>query len=141
MRVEGLAAVLESCHGQAVNPDISGIGVRLSFYLQNFLLGEAFAFNGLLEFLFTNLAVILVDRSWQDATGALWTFITTSFGLTLSAMIQAKQGQLSLFQALTVGNLVWCAVKLFGKHTASPRKYSQARLLWYFVGSRLIFEA
>lgn len=127
MRVGGLAAVLESCLGQAVNPDISGIGVRLSFYLQNFLLGETFAFDGLLELLLTNFAVILVDRSWQDATGALWTFITTSFGLTLSAMIQAKQGQLSLFQALTVGNLVWCAVNFFGKHTASPRNYSQAR--------------
>lgn len=30
----------QSCVGQVVNPDISGIGVRLSFYIQNFLLGE-----------------------------------------------------------------------------------------------------
>ena len=30
----------DNCKGQAVNPDISGIGVRLSFYIQNFVLGE-----------------------------------------------------------------------------------------------------
>ncbi|THH02589.1 hypothetical protein EW026_g305 [Hermanssonia centrifuga] len=76
---------------QSVNADISGIGVRLSFYLQNFLL------------------VILVDRSWQDAPGALWTFISTSFGLTIAAVVQARQGQLSFFQAVTVTNLVWLA--------------------------------
>ncbi|KAH8099353.1 hypothetical protein BXZ70DRAFT_294595 [Cristinia sonorae] len=76
--------------GQA-NPDISGIGVRLSFYLQNFLL------------------VLLVDRSWEDAPNSLWTFTSTSFGLTISAIVQAQQGQLSFFQALQVTNLVWMA--------------------------------
>jgi hypothetical protein len=55
----------------------------------------------------TLFPVILVDRSWQDAAGALWTFVFTSFALTISAIVQAAQGQLSLFQALTVGNLVW----------------------------------
>jgi hypothetical protein len=74
-----------------INPDISGIGVRCSFYLQTFLL------------------VLLVDRSWQDAPSALWTFIATSFGLTLAALVQATQNQLSLFQALQVSNLVWLA--------------------------------
>lgn len=28
------------CQGVTVNPDISGIGVRLSFYLQNLFLGK-----------------------------------------------------------------------------------------------------
>ncbi|THH33461.1 hypothetical protein EUX98_g747 [Antrodiella citrinella] len=73
------------------NPDISGIGVRLSFYLQNFLL------------------VLLVDRSWEDAPSALWTFTSTSFGLTIAAIVQAQQAQLSFFQALQVTNLVWLA--------------------------------
>jgi len=77
--------------GFSVNPDISGIGVRLSFYLQNIL------------------SVLLVTRSWQDAPGALWTFIATSFGLTISAIVQSKQGQLSFFQAVQVCNLVWMA--------------------------------
>ena len=30
----------ETCTGQTPNPDISGIGVRLSFYIKNLLLGE-----------------------------------------------------------------------------------------------------
>ena len=53
------------------------------------------------------MPVLLVDRSWQDAPSALWTFIATSFGLTLAALVQATQNQLSLFQALQVSNLVW----------------------------------
>jgi len=73
------------------NADISGVGVRVSFYLQTFFL------------------VLLVDRSWQDAPSALWTFISTSFGLTIAAVIQASYEQLSLFQALQVANLVWLA--------------------------------
>ncbi|TFK36991.1 hypothetical protein BDQ12DRAFT_233713 [Crucibulum laeve] len=71
------------------NPDISGVGVRISFYLQTFLL------------------VLLVDRSWEDAPIALWTFIATSFGITLAAIVQGEQ--LTLFQALQVSNLVWLA--------------------------------
>ncbi|KAJ7619177.1 hypothetical protein DFH06DRAFT_77838 [Mycena polygramma] len=75
----------------ATNPDIAGIGVR--FYLQTFLL------------------VILVDRSWQDAPTALWTFIATSFGLTIATIVQHQSGtgQLTLFQGLQVSNLVWLA--------------------------------
>ncbi|RDB29193.1 hypothetical protein Hypma_015823 [Hypsizygus marmoreus] len=71
------------------NPDISGVGVRVSFYLQTFLL------------------VLLVDRSWQDAPIALWTFIATSAGLTVAAICQREH--LTLFQALQVSNLVWLA--------------------------------
>ncbi|KAJ7070889.1 hypothetical protein C8F01DRAFT_1108239 [Mycena amicta] len=76
----------------ASNPDIAGIGVRSSFYAQAFLL------------------VILVDRSWQDAPIALWTFIATSFGLTIATIVQHQSTtQLTLFQALQVSNLVWLA--------------------------------
>ncbi|KAJ6519972.1 hypothetical protein C8R45DRAFT_42560 [Mycena sanguinolenta] len=83
----------ENCTNYATtNPDIAGIGVRVSFYLQTFLL------------------VILVDRSWQDAPTALWTFIATSFGLTIATIVQHQSdGQLTLFQALQVSNLVWLA--------------------------------
>ncbi|KAJ6575270.1 hypothetical protein B0H19DRAFT_635096 [Mycena capillaripes] len=84
---------MESCDNYATtNPDIAGIGVRVSFYLQTFLL------------------VILVDRSWQDAPTALWTFIATSFGLTIATIVQHQSGtQLTLFQGLQVSNLVWLA--------------------------------
>ncbi|KAJ7235862.1 hypothetical protein B0H12DRAFT_1140905 [Mycena haematopus] len=83
----------ENCINYATtNPDIAGIGVRVSFYLQTFLL------------------VILVDRSWQDAPTALWTFIATSFGLTVATIVQHQSdSQLTLFQALQVSNLVWLA--------------------------------
>ncbi|KAJ4485804.1 hypothetical protein J3R30DRAFT_1410683 [Lentinula aciculospora] len=70
--------------------DISGIGVRSSFYLQSFLL------------------VILVDRS-TDASTSLWTFTAASFGLTIAAVIQYAKQQLSLLEALQVSNLVWLA--------------------------------
>ncbi|KAJ3812625.1 hypothetical protein EV368DRAFT_84114 [Lentinula lateritia] len=68
--------------------DISGIGVRSSFYLQSFLL------------------VILVDRS-TDASTSLWTFTAASFGLTIAAVMQYAKQQLSLLEALQVSNLVW----------------------------------
>ncbi|KAJ7786474.1 hypothetical protein B0H16DRAFT_1708637 [Mycena metata] len=88
---------MDNCtYATLTNPDIAGIGVRVSFYLQTFLL------------------VILVDRSWQDAPTALWTFIATSFGLTIATVVQSTSGaqsgsQLTLFQALQVSNLVWLA--------------------------------
>ncbi|KAF9469855.1 hypothetical protein BDZ94DRAFT_1316968 [Collybia nuda] len=78
-----------ACLGNGDDPDISGVGVRVSFYLQTFIL------------------VLLVDRSWQDAPIALWTFIATSAGLTLAAVVQREQ--LTLFQALVVSDLVWLA--------------------------------
>ncbi|KAJ3998539.1 hypothetical protein F5050DRAFT_1805882 [Lentinula boryana] len=75
---------------RASDSDISGIGVRGSFYLQSFLL------------------VILVDRS-TDASTSLWTFTAASFGLTIAAVIQYAKQQLTLLEALQVSNLVWLA--------------------------------
>ena len=51
--------------------------------------------------------VILVDRSWEESPTALWTFIATSFGLTIAAITQFKKNQLSLLEALQISNLVW----------------------------------
>ncbi|KAG5649843.1 hypothetical protein H0H81_001800 [Sphagnurus paluster] len=51
--------------------------------------------------------LLLVDRSWEDAPVALWTFIATSAGLIIAAIVQ--RDQLTLFQALQVANLVWLA--------------------------------
>lgn len=55
--------------------------------------------------------VLLVDR--QSDASAVWTFIATSFGLTISAIVQAAQHQLSLLQALQVSNLVWSVLALY----------------------------
>lgn len=105
----GSAGLDNGCEGVAVNPDISGIGVRLSFYLQNLFLGKRVSCVSLHEFaeMLVCGVVLLVTRSWEDAPGALWTFVTTSFGLTVAAVIQAKNHELSFFQALQVSNLVW----------------------------------
>ncbi|KAF5368564.1 hypothetical protein D9758_002240 [Tetrapyrgos nigripes] len=80
-----------NCPAEAnrVDSDISGPGVRASFYVQAFFL------------------VLLVDRSWQDAPVALYTFIAMSFGLTLAAMINRET--IVLLEALQVSNLVWLA--------------------------------
>ena len=61
--------------------------------------------SGLTRLFLYRLLVLLVDRSWEDAPSALWTFIATSFGLTIAAIVEREQ--LSLFQALQVSNLVW----------------------------------
>ncbi|KAL0951548.1 hypothetical protein HGRIS_008231 [Hohenbuehelia grisea] len=99
------------------NPDISGVGVRISFYLQTVLL------------------VLLVDRSWKDAPTALWSLIATSGGLQLAAIVQAKADNLSLFQALQVSNLVWLAnfgtfvaLASYSRQKAASRKKQNKKL-------------
>jgi len=71
--------------------DIAGLGVRLSFYFQNFIL------------------VWLVARSPTDSEGALWTFIATSFGLTVSALVQVNSKNLTLLEGILVSQLSWLA--------------------------------
>ncbi|KAF8588164.1 hypothetical protein K439DRAFT_686237 [Ramaria rubella] len=73
------------------NGDIAGLGVRLSFYFQNFIL------------------VLLVDRSYEDAESSLWTFIATSFGLTIAALVQVASNSLTLLEGILVSQLSWLA--------------------------------
>ncbi|KAJ7225370.1 hypothetical protein GGX14DRAFT_556172 [Mycena pura] len=64
----------------ATNPDIAGIGVRFAIHAPVF------------------------------APIALWTFIATSFGLTIATIVQHQSdAQLTLYQGLQVSNLVWLA--------------------------------
>ncbi|KAJ7722439.1 hypothetical protein DFH07DRAFT_946702 [Mycena maculata] len=73
------------------NPDISGLGVRISFYLQTIAL------------------VLLAGRSLEEALNSVWTLLGTSFGLTVSALVTAASNQLPLYQAIIVTDLVWLA--------------------------------
>ncbi|KAJ7636883.1 hypothetical protein FB45DRAFT_907611 [Roridomyces roridus] len=73
------------------NPDISGLGVRLSFYLQTIAL------------------VLLTGRSLEESLNSVWTLLGTSFGLTISALVTAVQNELPLYQAIVVTDLVWLA--------------------------------
>jgi len=71
------------------NTDISGIGVRLSFYLQTIAL------------------VLLVGRSLEDAADSLLMLNITSFGLAIAAIISYAGQQLTLYQAIIVTYLIW----------------------------------
>ncbi|KAJ3522404.1 hypothetical protein NM688_g8879 [Phlebia brevispora] len=73
------------------NTDISGIGVRVAFYLQIFLL------------------FILQAISPEEASNAFWTLTSMAFGLAIAAVASAAQNMLSFYNALTVLNLVWMA--------------------------------
>ncbi|KAJ6622533.1 hypothetical protein B0H10DRAFT_888496 [Mycena sp. CBHHK59/15] len=73
------------------NPDISGRGVRIAFYLQTLAL------------------VFLAGRALDEALSSVWTLIGTSFGLTVSALVTAVQNELPLYQAIIVTDLVWLA--------------------------------
>ncbi|KAJ7723807.1 hypothetical protein B0H16DRAFT_1737076 [Mycena metata] len=73
------------------NPDISGLGVRISFYLQTIAL------------------VLLAGRNLEEALNSVWTLLGTSFGLTISALVTAVRNELPLYQAIIVTDLVWLA--------------------------------
>ncbi|KAJ7206253.1 hypothetical protein GGX14DRAFT_643183 [Mycena pura] len=73
------------------NPDISGLGVRISFYLQTIAL------------------VLLAGRSLDEALSSVWTLLGTSFGLAISAFVSAVRDELPLYQATIVTDLIWLA--------------------------------
>ncbi|KAL0572932.1 hypothetical protein V5O48_009045 [Marasmius crinis-equi] len=108
-----------------MDPDISGPGVRISFYLQTFFL------------------VVLVNRSWQDAPLALWTCITMSLALTIAVIANLKF--MTLLEVLQVCNLVWLAnigifvsLASYSRQKAGSRK---ARMGRRFVDYRVKFGA
>ncbi|KAJ7679563.1 hypothetical protein DFH06DRAFT_1166860 [Mycena polygramma] len=73
------------------NPDISGLGVRIAFYVQTLAL------------------VFLAGRSLEEALNSVWTLLGTSFGLTISGLVTAVRHQLPLYQAIILTDLVWLA--------------------------------
>ncbi|KAE9398470.1 hypothetical protein BT96DRAFT_940126 [Gymnopus androsaceus JB14] len=94
--INGHLLALAKTVNDFVDSDISGLGVRV---IAGSIYKSSLSFS----------SVILVDRSWEEAPTALWTFIATNFGLTIAAIIQFKKQQLSLLEALQVSNLVWLA--------------------------------
>ncbi|KAF7359998.1 F-box domain-containing protein [Mycena venus] len=79
------------------NPDISGLGVRISFYVQTLALGKWTVFWA------------LSGRSLEEAHNTIWTLLGTSFGLTISAFVTALKNDLPLYQAVVVTDLVFLA--------------------------------
>ncbi|KAJ7708115.1 hypothetical protein B0H17DRAFT_1031757 [Mycena rosella] len=109
------------------NPDISGLGVRISFYLQTIAL------------------VLLAGRSLEEALSSVWTLLGTSFGLTVSALVTAAQDELPLYQAIIVTDLVWLAnyaifmaLATYNRHPRGSHTVQYAALLQTYVSMAVI---
>ncbi|KAJ7856255.1 hypothetical protein B0H14DRAFT_2753302 [Mycena olivaceomarginata] len=101
------------------NPDISGLGVRLSFYIQTMAL------------------VLLAGRVLDKALESIWSLLGTSVGLTVSAIITAGKKELPLYQAIIVTNLMWLvnlavffALGAYGRH---PRSLQHASVQYVAI--------
>ncbi|EKM51302.1 uncharacterized protein PHACADRAFT_213152 [Phanerochaete carnosa HHB-10118-sp] len=73
------------------NTDITGIGVRVAFYLQ------------------VTIVVFQIRLREEEGMNAFWTLASMSFGLMLATVVSAAQHQLSFFNAYQVQNLVCLA--------------------------------
>ena len=93
------------------NPDISGVGVRVSFYVQTSVLGEIHTL------IFCRATRLTDERStavlianWPHSSydpAVLWALVSSNLGLTIASMTQAAHAKLSFLQGLQVSNLVW----------------------------------
>ncbi|KIJ55797.1 hypothetical protein M422DRAFT_240423 [Sphaerobolus stellatus SS14] len=78
--------------------DIAGIGVRVSFYIQNTVLG---------------VMVVL----HEDPETSLWTLVLTSFALIVAALVQLGMGQLTLLQGILGTYLSLASYSISEEHT------------------------
>ncbi|KZP12447.1 hypothetical protein FIBSPDRAFT_936920 [Athelia psychrophila] len=78
---------MSTCQGLLEDQDISGVGVRVTFYAQSILIV---------------LASALPDA---DITGSYWALTLTTFSLLISALIEATKSNLSLYNAMLVSYL------------------------------------
>ncbi|KAJ6779277.1 hypothetical protein DFH09DRAFT_1180077 [Mycena vulgaris] len=110
------------------NPDISGLGVRISFYVQTIAL------------------VLLAGRSLDEALNSVWTLLGTSFGLTISALVTAVRDELPLYQAIIVTDLVWLAnyaifmsLATYNRHPRGSHMVQYAAILQTYISMSCIF--
>jgi hypothetical protein len=81
------------------NPDISGIGVRIAIYIQNFL-SFIPAFWALMDKEVTSKELKTIEK--QSTT-----ILITAFAVLISAVVQIKTLGLSSFHSVIVLNLSW----------------------------------
>jgi hypothetical protein len=88
-----------SCAPPDPNPDVSGIGVRVSFYLQSVLLcaSPAARFTHRRDPIFP---AVLAARSASadEITDALSTLIVTNLAMCVTTMVQALENDLTLYE-------------------------------------------
>ena len=73
-----------------MNNDVSGIGVRISFYLQTLLLGETSTGTEVVASWLTDLLPACLSArsgSPDEITGALYTLIATNMAMAITALI------------------------------------------------------
>ncbi|KAJ7759549.1 hypothetical protein B0H16DRAFT_593764 [Mycena metata] len=97
--------------GPPLNTDISGIGVRLSFYLQTVFLGNSILFSCLVLFQLSANPGCLSARSTspEEVTGALYTLLATNTGMAVTAFILGfkSRPEISLHDGLVVFYLLY----------------------------------
>ncbi|KAJ7759520.1 hypothetical protein B0H16DRAFT_1884890 [Mycena metata] len=96
--------------GPPLNTDISGIGVRVSFYLQTVFLGNTL-FSYLVLFQLSANPGCLSARSTspEEVTGALYTLLATNTGMAVTAFILGfkSRPEISLHDGLVVFYLLY----------------------------------
>jgi hypothetical protein len=91
------------------NPDISGTGVRLAFYIQAFLTGSVLISNSNSPCCADNRCSlgVLAYTPKADVDASYWSMTITAFALFISATALHNMRQLSLYQGILVADLLY----------------------------------
>ncbi|KZT38008.1 hypothetical protein SISSUDRAFT_1047729 [Sistotremastrum suecicum HHB10207 ss-3] len=95
---------IAACPGIPDNPDITGLGVRLAFYIQAYI------------------TVILANLPGADVNGSYWAMTMTAVALFISALVLSGSQNLSLFHAILISVLLFLHsyAAAFSMWAASP---------------------
>lgn len=86
--------------------DITGVGVRVSFYVQAILTSMSLSSVSLSKFLRCR-SVIVAYLPDTDADTSYWSMTATAFALFISALVLYGKGQLPLYLGISVSILLY----------------------------------
>ena len=89
------------------NTDITGIGVRVAFYLQATVVGACPRASLVRALTGLRLPVFQALLQPDDIGGSFWTLSAMALGLMIAGVVSAARVQLSFFNAIAIANLVW----------------------------------
>ncbi|KZP12449.1 hypothetical protein FIBSPDRAFT_898203 [Athelia psychrophila] len=119
----GRAVNMSVCRGLIEDQDISGVGIRVTFYVQSFL------------------TVLACGLPGTDTDGSFWALAFTTFSLLISAIIEANKNNLSLYNAILISYL--CALHAYASESllfilaAFPVKSSKPKVIGISVAIAL----
>ncbi|KIK03025.1 hypothetical protein K443DRAFT_5746 [Laccaria amethystina LaAM-08-1] len=90
------------CHGIIEDLDITGVGVRSTFYVTSMLLGQLTNFLGKSTIINGFYLVVNACIPGCDVRGPFWTLDFTSLALLVSALIQTVNKTISFYNAILV---------------------------------------